>query len=80
MNAVDELCPSSGTAPVCAALGVVRATLYRHRSRSRAAPAPGPVERSSPRALDAEEQQAQLATLHRERVAEQAPAAIYATL
>ena len=81
MHAVDELSPSSGTAPACAALGVARATLYRYRSRSRAAPAAAPVERrSSPRALGVEERQAVLATLHGERFVDQAPAAVYAAL
>ena len=61
MQAVEQLSPTTGTAPTCAALGVARATLYRHRSRSRAVPAPTPVERSSARALDAGERQAVLA-------------------
>ena len=80
MQAVEELAPTSGTAPTCAALGVARATLYRHRSRVSAAPAAAPVERSSARALDAEERQAVLATLHSERFVDQSPAAVYARL
>src|SRR5262245_25671846 len=66
--------------PVRAALGVARAALYRHRSRSQAASAPVQVERSSPRALGAEERQAVLATLHCERFVDQAPTAVYAAL
>jgi putative transposase len=80
MRAVEELAPASGTAPTCAALGVARATLYRHRSRSSAAPRTAAVERSTPRALDAEERQAVLATLHSERFVDQSPAAVYARL
>ena len=80
MQAVEQLAPASGTAPTCAALGVARATLYRHRRRASAAPAPAPVERSSPRALDVEERQAVLATLHSERFVDQSPAAVYARL
>ena len=80
MQAVEQLSPTSGTAPACAALGVPRATLYRHRNRSRNAPAQAPVERNSPRALDAEERQAVLATLHSERFVDRAPAAVYAAL
>jgi putative transposase len=80
MEAVEELSPTAGTLPVCAALGVARATLYRHRTRSGSAPAQAPIERSSPRALGAEERQAVLAALHSERFVDQAPAAVYATL
>jgi len=63
--------------PACAALGVPRATLYRHRNRS---PAPAPVERNSPRALDPAQRQAVLAALHSERFVDQTPAAVYAAL
>lgn len=80
MQAVEQLAPASGTAPSCAALGVARATLYRHRHRASAAPAIPPVRRSSPRALDVEERQAVLATLHSERFVDQSPAAVYARL
>jgi putative transposase len=80
MHAVDELSPTSGTAPACAALGVPRATLYRHRNRSRNSPAQAPVERNSPRALEAEERQAVLVTLRSERFVDRAPAAVYAAL
>ena len=80
MQAVEQLAPTSGTQPACMALGVARATLYRHRSRTRAAPVPTQAERSSPRALDAEERQAVLASLHSERFVDQAPAAVYAAL
>ena len=79
MQAVEQLAPTSGTQPTCAALGVARATLYRRR-RSQAAPAPTQAERSSPRALEAEERQAVLATLHSDRFVDQSPAAVYATL
>jgi putative transposase len=61
-------------------LGVARATLYRHRRRPSAAPAPARVERNSARALDIEERQAVLATLHSERFVDQSPAAVYAAL
>jgi putative transposase len=80
MHAVEQLAPTSGTAPTCAALGVARATLYRHRRRASAAPAPAPARRSSPRALDVEERQTVLATLHSERFVDESPAAVYARL
>jgi len=81
MQAAEELCATSGTLPACRALGVVRATLYRHRGRIAC-----PVievhaqSRSYPRALHAEEQQAVLAELHSERFVDQAPTAVYAGL
>ena len=78
MQAVEQLAPTSGTAPTCAALGVARATLYRHRRRASAEPARAPIERSSHRALHVEERQAVLATLHSERFVDQSPAAVYA--
>jgi len=80
MHAVEQLAPTSGTAPTCAALGLARATLYRHRRRRSAIAAPAAVERSSARALDLEERQAVLATLHSERFVDQSPAAVYARL
>ena len=80
MHAVEQLAPTSGTAPTCAALGVARATLYRHRRRGSAAPAQAPVERRSARALGVEERQAVLATLHSECFVDQSPAAVYARL
>jgi putative transposase len=80
MHAVEQLAPTSGTAPTCAALGVARATLYRHRRLGSAAPAQAPVERRSARALGVEERQAVLATLHSECFVDQSPAAVYARL
>jgi putative transposase len=80
MQAVEQLAPASGTAPTCAALGVARATLYRHRRRASAAPVPAPARRSSPRALDVAERQTVLATLHSERFVDESPAAVYARL
>jgi len=80
MQAVEELSRTSGTLPACAALGVARATLYRHRGTARGAPRHGQPGRRSPRALGAEEWQAVLAELHSERFVDQAPAAVYAAL
>jgi len=80
MQAVEQLSPTSGTRPACTALGVARATLYRHRGGPRSAPAQAPIERSSPRALGAEERQAVLVALHSERFVDQSPAAVYAAL
>lgn len=81
MQAAEELSAVGGTLAACRALGVVRATLYRHRARLRR---PGiglqPRRRKQPRALRPEEQQAVLAELHSERFVDRAPAAVYAAL
>lgn len=71
------------TRPVCAALGVPRASLYRKAARDasphRCPPKAGAVFRH-PRALSPEERGAVLDALHSERFADMAPAAVYATL
>jgi putative transposase len=76
MQAVEELCGTSGTLPACRALGVARATQYRYR----AGPSAARPRRPSPRALAAAESQAVLEVLHSERFVDQAPAAVYAAL
>jgi putative transposase len=76
MATVTALGPQLGIAPTCAALGVPRATYYRHR-QPRSAPRP---RRRPPRALPPAEQAAVLAVLHEPRFVNLAPAEIYATL
>ncbi len=80
MQAAEELSRTSGVLPACRALGVVRATLYRHRGRLRHPGIQACAERSHPRALTLQEQQAVLAELRSERFVDQAPAAVYAGL
>jgi putative transposase len=78
METAFAVAPEIGLAPACRALGVSRATAYRHRS-----PKPPPVARSrraSPLALSDEERSAVLAELHAERFVDASPAAVYATL
>src|SRR5450755_3680557 len=79
MNAVLQVASEVGTATVCAAIGLPRATFYRHRQVAdrpcQEKPRPAP-----PRALSAEERRAVLDTLHSERFVDQAPAEVYATL
>ena len=70
--------PEIGLAPACRALGVSRATAYRHRS-------PRPVTERRPRprpamALSEEERAGVLAQLHAERFVDASPAHVYATL
>jgi putative transposase len=77
METAFAVAPEIGLAGACRALGVSRATAYRHR-----APKP-PATRSrhrSPLALSDEERQAVLAELHAERFVDASPAAVYATL
>ncbi len=79
MNAASQLAREVGTAPACAAVGVARATFYRHQRVTdwtcQKQPRPTP-----PRALSAEERQVVLGALHSERFVDQAPAEVYATL
>ena len=80
MQAAEELSAVSGTPPACRALGVIRATLYRHRGRLRRPAIWACAGRSHPRALGIEEQHGALAVLRSERVVHQTPAAVYAAL
>jgi putative transposase len=80
MQAAEELSKTSGALPACRALGVARATLYRHRRRLAQRTIRVRAERSHPRALHVQEQQAVLAELHSERFVDRAPAAVYAAL
>jgi putative transposase len=66
-------------APLCAALEVPRASLYRSMARAKHPPAPR-KERVSPRALCAQERTEVLDTLHAPRFMDQPPQEVYATL
>ncbi len=78
MKAVEELTPSVGTAVACTAIGVPRATAYRHRlPKTSAAPK---LRSESPRALSGEERNRVLDVLHGEAFADKAPAETYAKL
>jgi transposase InsO family protein len=79
MNAATQLASEVGTAPACAAVGVARATHYRHRQVVES-PRPVNPRPTPPRALSADERRAVLDTLHSKRFADQAPAEVYATL
>jgi len=70
--------PEIGMTASCRALGVARASAYRHRDpRPPSAPR---LRRGSPLALSDEERAEVLAELHSERFVDASPAAIYATL
>jgi putative transposase len=78
MGTALAVAPEIGLAPACRALGVSRATAYRHRSpRPKAERRPRP---KAPLALSDEERSAVLAQLHDERFMDDSPAQVYATL
>jgi putative transposase len=76
MQAIETASPTMGTVAACDALGVARASVYRRRQPARP-PAPRPTPT---RALDPNERQAVLETLHSERFLDAAPAQVHATL
>jgi putative transposase len=78
MVATVELPREVATAPVCEALGLSRAVVYRRRNSPKAK-----AKRARPcpaRALDSRERQEVLDTLHAERFCDQSPVEAYATL
>jgi putative transposase len=78
MKAVEDLAPAMGTSDACAAVGVPRATAYRHcQPKAATAPKPRPAP---PRALSGEECQQALDVHHSEPFADHAPAETYAKL
>jgi putative transposase len=81
MEAVVSLPAGNGlTAAACDALGVARATVYRHCARRAGPRAPSPSRPRPPRALTPEERQTVLDRLREPRFADLAPAEVYATL
>jgi len=75
MQATEELASQTGIAPVCEALGVSRASLYRRRRPRKES------RRTTPaRALSEPERQEVLQVLHSERFVDAAPAQVHATL
>lgn len=78
MSVIAEAGAALGVAPLCAALGVSRATFYRSQApKSAGAPRPRPPP---PRALSPEERAVVLDVLHEPRFADQAPAEVYHAL
>ena len=76
--AVETLAPTVGLAPACRALGVARASVYRHRKSL--VPKARSSRRPLPCALAPQERTQVLDTLHEDRFLDRAPAAVYATL
>ena len=76
MRLVAERGKELGVAPLCAAVGISRASFYR-RQKPPSVPAPA---RTSPRALTTPERQQVLEMFHEPRFVDLAPAEVYATL
>src|SRR6202012_3881893 len=76
-TAALQLAPKLGVVATCAALGVDRATYYRHRAPIYG---PKPRRRSPPRRLSDVERQTLLDTMHEPRFVDLAPAEVFATL
>jgi putative transposase len=75
MQTTEELARQTGIAPLCEALGVSRASLYRRRRPRKES------RRATPgRALSEPERQEVLQVLHSERFVDAAPAQVHATL
>ena len=80
MEALDTLFPDVGTKAACEALGISRASLYRHKRKNHVA-AVEPEKRSAPpRALGPEEKRQVLEFMNSERFMDKAPQEIHATL
>jgi len=75
MQATEELAPQAGVAPICEAIGISRASLYRRRRPHQPPRRPVPA-----RALSESERQEVLQVLHSERFIDAAPAQVHATL
>ena len=76
MSALDTLSSEVALAPLCDALGLSRATIYRQRT-----PRPSTLARPTPaRALDAAQKQEILAVLSSERFVDRSPAEVVHTL
>ena len=75
MQATEELAPQVGIAPVCEALGIPRASLYRRRH-----PRKAPRRTTPARALSESERREVLQVLHSKRFADAPPAQVHATL
>lgn len=75
MSAVQQCLPTLSVMAVCLALGLARASFYRHSK-----PRFVGVRKPSPRALDGVERAAVLSALNSERFCDLAPAQVYATL
>jgi putative transposase len=79
MTVIAEIVPARKVAAACQALGVSRASFYRHQQPPRTRTAPT-SRRTSPRALAQAERQGALEILNSQRFVDQAPAQVHTTL
>ncbi|MCP5114935.1 MAG: IS3 family transposase [bacterium] len=77
MSTISGVSPPLPVITACAALGMARASFYRHRSSGRRPVRPRPAPA---RALRPAEKQTVLDLLHSDRFVDQAPASVFATL
>jgi len=75
MQTTEELAPEVGVAPICDAIGISRASLYRRRC-----PGKEPRRATPARALSEPERREVLQVLHSERFIDAPPAQVHATL
>jgi putative transposase len=83
MDLALALRPTVGVVPLCRALSIPRASLYRHArpdATTQEALSPAEPGRASPRALRSDERQAILDVLHAPRFQDRSPTEAYATL
>ena len=80
MTAALQTTSPLGTAEVCAALAIPRATVYRRRAAQTVTSTAPPVPREIPRRLSEPERTEVLAVLHSERFVDRSPGEVYATL
>ena len=77
MDIAEQHIPAMGVAPVCRALGISRATYYRHKKR----PTRSMVDRRHPpRKMSPHEEQSILSALNSERFMDRGVPSVYATL
>lgn len=79
-GAVAELAPVVGVKAACRAVGLPRATHYRHHRTTPPSPKPDRIPATQPRALGESERTAVLRVLHSPEHVDQAPATVYAML
>ena len=77
MEATTELAETVGVRDACSALGLARATFYRHRSPSSE---PARERPRPPLALSAQERESVIEVLHSDRFVDRSPHQIWATL
>ena len=80
MVTAEEISPREGTEPICRALGVSRATVYRRRRQTQSVETEQRARPTPSRALLKEQRQAVLDLLHSEPFVDKAPGEVFATL